>query len=319
MFSRVKSVCLSPQALAAGACFLVAVVVTANVQTAGDGQWYWYATVLLAGKKLYSDLHAVLQPLFVLETAAFIKLLGRSWIASKVPALIHASFLALGIRLVVRHSHWPALNQAGVIAGTFFLWIFFGGFRFDDYHALTGCFVVYSTLSLLSLEGCSDSRRALRLAAGLGLLCGLAITTRLNDGLLLFLTVAFLIPFLSRASRLACMCVSTAVAAGVIVLVVSLTGDSFRDYINNTVFHAAGSKGGMGALVLYPILLPLRALRYLFIERETELCLLGLLGLAASWPLLIRRIRWPGTLGWIAKGAVWAIPALGFRTGRCAA
>lgn len=61
----------------------------ANSQAVAEGTWFWYAVIFRHGERLYSHLQLALQPLFVIETAGFMALLGKGWLASKVPALLH--------------------------------------------------------------------------------------------------------------------------------------------------------------------------------------------------------------------------------------
>ena len=66
--------------LAAVFCVLFGFALILNVQVAGDGMWFWYAKFFLAGRHLYGDLHLALQPLYVLVTAANMRLFGEGWL-----------------------------------------------------------------------------------------------------------------------------------------------------------------------------------------------------------------------------------------------
>src|SRR5580658_3982895 len=132
-------------------CVLFGVAMIANTQTAADGGWFWYATFLRSGKHLYSDMHLALQPLYVLENVSVMTLLGKGWLASKVPAVLHLVAYCLALLLLVRHSNLSDGKRGIVVGCAFFLSIYFEAYRFDDYHVVTDCFQLYSLVALLVL------------------------------------------------------------------------------------------------------------------------------------------------------------------------
>jgi hypothetical protein len=244
-------------------CVLFAFAMIANTQPAGDGVWFWYAVFLRSGKHLYSVMHLALQPLFVLETATFMALLGKGWIASKVPALLHAVAYCIGLFLLVGRSNLSDGRKAIVLGCAFFISICFEGYRFDDYHVLADCFQLYSLLALLLLPKAASLRAGLRLVAVLGVLSGLALTTRLNDGAALFVGVAIAIYCLAPSKRTLSIALFSLIAALTVILVVRLTGDSLHDWATYSILKAAGSKGGTGNILLYPLRMPITTLRWL--------------------------------------------------------
>ncbi len=123
-------------------CILFGLAAIANTQVVGDGLWYWYAYLLRSGHHLYSDMHLPLQPLFVVETAAFIALLGKGWIVSKIPAMFHLVAFAVGLLLILRSSIWGDRDKALLFGCCFFVSICSGLYRFDDYHVLADRFTV---------------------------------------------------------------------------------------------------------------------------------------------------------------------------------
>ena len=146
-------------------------------------RWFWYATALRNGKHLYADLHLALQPLFPLETSYFLSLLGKGWLVSKVPAVLHLVAYCVGLLLIARSSNLSDRQNALNLACAFFTSIAFVGYRFDDYHVLADAFQVYSIVVLLLLEKTTFApRRRLGLAAVLGILSGLSLMSRPNDG-----------------------------------------------------------------------------------------------------------------------------------------
>lgn len=56
------------QTLVLVCCILFGLAMIANMQSAADGGWFWYAVFLGSHKRLYADMHLALQPLFVLES-----------------------------------------------------------------------------------------------------------------------------------------------------------------------------------------------------------------------------------------------------------
>jgi hypothetical protein len=286
------------QTAAAVFCVAFGLAMIVNTQTAGDGGWFWYATFLHSGKRLYSDMHLALQPLFVLETASFPALFGKGWLVSKLPAALHVIAYCLGLLLVMRASGSKLSDgqKALVLACAFFVSIDFEAYRFDDYHVLADCFEVYSLVVLLKLEEAAAGWRGVGLAAGLGALSGLSMMTRLNDGAALFVGVGIAIVCLAPVRRLLSLAAFGIAGAVTAVAMVGLSGDSLRAYATYSILKAAGSKGGTGSVLAYPLQLPWNTLRFLRGRQDLELALY-LLGAAAIWAVLIlpflqsRRLR----------------------------
>src|SRR5260370_3285208 len=130
-------------------CILFGLAMIANMQSAADGGWFWYAVLLSSGKRLYADMHLALQPLFVLETTSFLALLGKGWLVSKIPALLHLVAYCFGLFLLARHSRLSDRQKALILGCAFFVSVTFEAYRFDDYHVLAECFELYSILALL--------------------------------------------------------------------------------------------------------------------------------------------------------------------------
>ncbi len=228
--------------------------VIANTQMSGDAMWFWYATLLHHGTRLYADLHLALQPLFVLLTDAWLQLLGSHPIALAVPSIGYVFLLSGSIYLILRESKWADWQKGILLAGCFVLTTHFNAYLFNDYHVVADIFLFYAVALLLILARADSLRRQLTLSLLLGVLVGLTITTRVNDGGGLLVGTLISVLFLARARRLALAAVIALVAAATVLFVVHLTNDSFHDYINSTVIKAAASKGGSGSLLLYPVL-----------------------------------------------------------------
>jgi hypothetical protein len=257
----------------------------ANIQSAGDGGWFWYATYFINGKRLYSDMHLALQPLFVLETASFITLLGKGWLVSKIPAVFNLIAYCFGLLLLTRQSSLPDRMKALILGCAFFISIAFEAYRFDDYHVPVDCFLLYSIVLLLKLQKTVSARLRFGLVVGLGILAGLSLTTRLNDGAALVVGVAASIFCLVPSRKLASIALFGLISMLTIVLIVHLTGDSFHDYAMFSIFRAAGSKGGAANVLLYPLQLPWNALGSLRTHSYVALDLYAF-GVAAVWMFL---------------------------------
>ena len=233
------------QSLAILFCVLFGLAMIANTQLGGEAEWFLYAGLLHSGAKLYADLHLPLQPLFVLETDAWIQLFGIKCLVTEIPSIFHVLVFCLGIFLILRESDWPDWQKAIVLASAFLISIECIAYRFDDFHVLAEIFTFYSLVLLLMIARADTARRQFGLAAGLGILSGLTITTRLNDGTALLVAAGICLLVLARKRKLILVSLFVVAAALTVVLVVKLTGDSFSDYVSNSVIKAAGAKGGL--------------------------------------------------------------------------
>ncbi len=266
-------------------CFALAVLMVLNTQMSGEAMWFWYATTFQHGVKLYSDLHTALQPLFVLETATWMRLFGTKIAIYEIPSLIHAFLLMLGIQLVLRESDWPDWQKALVLLGTFVYIVLGHSYRFDDYHVVAEAQIVYALLLLLRIgrpDVQTDRKRTLWFVTLLGLVCGLTVVTRVTDGAALVTAAVICLPVLLKRRRLPLLALLLAVCGLTVIVVVKLTGDTLSAYLANSIFHAAGSKGGTGSIFAAPFLMignTWQAVRGLRLVSATIACLL-LLGIA---------------------------------------
>jgi hypothetical protein len=253
----------SSQCLAFSFCLLFGLAMIANTQLSGEATWFWYATLFHRGAKLYADLHLVLQPLYILEMNVWMNLFGKKLLVTEIPSVLHLVVLCLGMLLLLRESDWPDWQKAIVLAAVFVFWTAAISYRFDDFHATTESFALYSVILLLQVAKSDQRRRQLFLAAALGVLSGLAMTSRMNDGAALLAATLLCLPLLARTRKFLLPVLFVATAALTVVLVVKATGDTFPDYISNSLTSAAGSKGGAGSLLADPFLLFRNSMRML--------------------------------------------------------
>jgi hypothetical protein len=245
------------QTIAFVVCVLFGLALIANLEPANEGVWFWYSVFFRSGRHLYADMHLALQPLYVLETSAFMAVLGKGWLVSRIPAVLHLVAYCLALLLLVRRSTFSDAQKAILLACSFFVSIAFGAIVFGDYHVLADCFMLYSLLALLSLRTSSSVGRALGLAVILGVLSGLSLTTRLNDGAALFAGVFLAIVCLAPLKKLLSLLLFCLATGFTVVLIATLTGDSLHDYFRYSIFGAAGIKGGgSGSVLTQPLRLP---------------------------------------------------------------
>jgi hypothetical protein len=240
------------QILAIFFCVFLGFAMIINTQMAGEATWFLYATLFHHGAKLYADLHLALQPLLILEMDVWMKLFGIKCLVTQIPSLLHLLVLCVGIFLLLRESDWPDWQKAIVLASAFVLWVAGPSYRFDDYHVTTESFILYSLVMLLLLAKTDSARRQFVLAAAMGVLCGFTITSRINDGAALLVATSVCLLILARKRKLIVSSLFVATSALTAILVVKSTGDSFSDYLSDTLFRAVGSKGGSGSLLAAP-------------------------------------------------------------------
>ena len=170
------------QTVAALLCVCYGIALIMNVELEGDGSWFWYAKLIHQGVRLYADLNFPQQPLFVLETSAWMQLVGQRCIPYEMLAVLHVLTLCGGLLLVLRESRWPDWQKAIILFASFVLTSYSFLYRFDDFHVVNDILVVYSLWLLLLLAREDQDQRQMGLVAALGVLSGLAFTNRLNDG-----------------------------------------------------------------------------------------------------------------------------------------
>ncbi len=242
-----------PQLAAVAVCLLLSVLMIVNTQMGGEAMWFWHATAFHKSVHLYSEMHSPLQPLFVLETDLWMRIVGTRLVLTQVLPLLHACILLLGCYLFVEQSELRPWQKAISLLGSFTVIVAGHSYRFDDYHVIAEFLIVYALLLLLLLSRRTEPRRQFVQVAALGLVTGLAVTTRVTDGLALLVSAAVCLAIIVPRSKLASLAVFLGIAALTVWLVVCCTGDSFSTYLSSTVFRAAASKGGSGSLVMAPL------------------------------------------------------------------
>jgi hypothetical protein len=248
------------QNLALGFCIVYGAAIVINTQMNGDAMWFWYATFFHQGVKLYSGLHFILQPLYVLETAAWMRVFGGTTLSLALLAMVHVLLLAIGFQLLLCESQWADWQKAVTLASGFLICTHFNAYLFNDFHVVCDISVVYSLVLLLRLAQTEALQPELWIAAALGVLSGLTMMFRITDGAGLLAGTVLCIPALVRQRRLAAVGIFLATAAGTVASVLLATEDSLSAYYADSILSAAATKGGGGSIFSAPLLLIANAL-----------------------------------------------------------
>ncbi len=244
------------ESLAVLFCALFGIFLVLIIHPDGDGGWFWYSVLFRSGQRLYRDLHLALQPMLVLEMSSVQRMLGTKWFPSLAVGTINLVLHVTALMWVVRFCTWRQWQKALLLVCSFVTAIEFLIIRFDDYHVISLFLELYSAALLLLLSRKEEQRFWFWIAAGLGILSGLCITNRLNDGAALLGAVLFVLLWLPCAGGLKTASV-TALSAGVTTVgIIALTGDSLSDWLLYSIQRAAALKGGTGHVLLYPLRLP---------------------------------------------------------------
>jgi len=250
------------QYLATAFCILFGIAFILNVHPIGDGLWFWYASLLRGGQRLYAEMHLPLQPFFIVITAWLQQLLGLSWLASKVLAVGQLLAYCITLLLLMRFSSWSDAHKAIVLLAVFGMTISAFYYRFDDYHVTGHLLVILSIYLLLLVQTQSRTSQILPYAGILGIISGVSLANRINDGAALFVGVAVLLSFFVMPRRkLPAVVIFVVVSALTLWSVIALTGDTVHDWMLETIIRAASIKGGTDNVMRAPIQFPLTIAR----------------------------------------------------------
>ena len=289
------------QTAAAVGSFVLGLLMIVNTHPVGDGMWFWYGCLFREHKLLYTDMHLPLQPLFVLLTAWGQRVFGESWLGSKGLAVVQLGVFCWALWLVAGRMAWKDWERGAVLGGSFVLTVTAGYFRFDDYHVTGYCCVVLSLYLLLRLAEEKRPGRALGVCGLLGVLAGLSLANRLNDGAALAAGSGLLVLVLARRMRWVGLGLVLAGAAGTLLAAVLATGDTLRAWRLESMVRAAAIKGGTGNLAMRPFAFVGHHLAVSVFAPESLAN--GLLAVAAVWLVVAmvraqgrRRLLFAGTL-----------------------
>lgn len=278
-------------AAALAVCFIFGVASLALVQGAGDGVWHFYASSFLNGKRLYSDLHLVQQPIFILIHALGMSIFGGTYYGERVIfVFVLGGYLYFAYRLIDRSERSNAF-KALLLLVFFFCGINFEAYRFDDYHAFE------NMLALVVLLLCVDYfagsvRNPFRVMSILGICIALAVLTRVNDGLVIFaVATGFVIARRQSGFLLhyGSLLVAMLLTAGCVFLIL---GESPEVWLRSTVLDAVTAKGGASDALLAPLKLIANSADYVFmnVDRTKWEFILGL-SVVFSAALVIGKVQ----------------------------
>jgi hypothetical protein len=247
--------------LAAFGCIVFGLCMILNSQVRSDGTWPLYADRLLYGAKLYSDLHAPLQPFFFLEAVAWRRLVGESWLASLIPPVLHLSLFVFGYYTLVNRSALSGVALAAFLSAAFIVATQFFFYSFSDFHVVSDIQYIFSSIVMLSYVEEEPQRiRKLFFPAALGVMAGVSFTTRANEGFLLYLADGAVLFAVAKPRRWGAIAGLTVGFLSTCLFVVLLTGDNLNAYFSNSMIGAAGIKGGSIQLLLDPVSLVVEAI-----------------------------------------------------------
>jgi hypothetical protein len=116
-----------------------------------------------------------------------------------------------------------------------------------------------SALFLLRLKSAETNKSQIINSIILGILSALALLTRLNGGLALFVASNILILIMARRHRFKLASLATFCFIATIITVITIIGDSISDWILFSILGGISAKGGTTHLLLTPLLLPWNA------------------------------------------------------------
>ncbi len=231
-----------PLILSAFICFFLGLACLVLTTAPSEGIWYFFANYLLSGAKLYTELQMSQQPVFIIINAIGLFIFGKTYFEQKIIfILILILYIYFGCKLVQKISISRA-RQAILLLSFFMCSIHFEAYRFDDYHALLGVLALAITYRLANVD--NPPGDLIKEVCITGVLVGVAILTRVNDGLSLFLAVLLILyvrnihtPYLGIAS----FTISVGATVGLLLLAID---ESPINWLRATVLESIDLKGG---------------------------------------------------------------------------
>jgi len=257
-----------------------------SVIGAGDGAWFFYAKDFLAGKRLFSDLNLLQQPVFILLNAIGISVFTQSYIAQKlifVPILMLYVFFSY---LLVNKSSSGQLFKTALFLFFFFAGIIFEAYRFDDYHVFVNMLsILIILIFMVYLSDDISKKRSIILSLAAGLVVTICILTRLNDGLILFFS-SMLFYLLRRKSGyfidLFLFLFSSVVTFFVVLLIIN---ENIFTWFSSTIVTASSAKGGIQQLLQAPFFLFFNSVDLLISSKVGPSFAISILSIICSWGL----------------------------------
>lgn len=233
-------------------CSFYALMMLIFTLSPGDGSWVLYSQAILKGFRLYEDLHFNQQPLFPIFSTA-VTLVAGDWIVFQkiVYFLVPVLYIYL-IYLISTYVIEDGLKRGFFIITIFFIAISFEAYRFDDYHAFSGIFILASLY--FSIKLLHDKSFLQPYIIWQSLLIAFLLNTRINDGVFLGMAVLFFGIF--RLENLKEVFfgffMTVFFALAILSLNLLILNDTYGAWFSNSILSAASIKGG-SALINYPL------------------------------------------------------------------
>jgi len=262
-------------------CFLFGCLLLFTVVAAGDGTWFFYAQSFLKGQRLYSDLHLVQQPVFILVNALGISIFGSSFYGQKVIFLIVLGFYVTFIYLLVAKSKQSQLFKAILFLFVFFISIHFEAYRFDDYHVFTNTLVLMNLYFLINyIENDNGNSKEIYIYLS-GVVLALCILTRVTDGFMLIISTYLLYLYRWKPTLLRDFFINFSSMILVLCAIFIMINEDVSTWLSSTIIDAAGSKGG-SSLFFAPINLIKNSFEYLYYPSKWKVYLVILTNIFVS-------------------------------------
>lgn len=278
-----------PMWIAFVACLLYGVALTLNSQVPTEGVWYLLDSLVLRGVKLYRDLHSPFQPFQLLESSGWRAILGGSWIASQVLFLVHLFLLTWGYFVLANRTALQAWQKTILFIGAFFVGTGFSGYHFGDYRVITDIAALYSLILLGRDEMPTGLIDRGSLIIAVGLLSGISLMTRINDGLMLCLMTGAILYYRLSGTRVFGLVLFVTTIIATSITLISLTGDSIQNYYKFSIAGATAIKGGSAQIMFGPLALIANLGRTLI--SLPSLVSLSLFALMGTGTLMLLRVQ----------------------------
>ena len=267
------------------ACFFGAYLLF-SVIGAGDGMWFFYAKDFLAGRRLFSDLNLLQQPVFILINAIGISVFTQSYIAQKLVFVPILMLYVFSSYLLVNKSSSGQLFKTALFLCFFFTGIRFEAYRFDDYHAFVNMMSILMILIfMVYLSDDISKKRSIILSLAAGLVVTICILTRLNDGLILFFS-SMLFYLLRRKSGyfidLLLFLFSSVITFFVVLWVIN---ENIFTWFSSTIVTASSAKGGIQQLLQAPFFLLFNSVNLLISSNIGTSFAISVLSIICLWCL----------------------------------
>lgn len=249
--------------LTSGLIFLFGLFLLISVVSPGDGGWILYGREISKGAKLYSDLNFNQQPIFPI-ISAFVASITDNILYHHLLYLPVLIFFITSLVLISKEVEENFHLRSLLMATIFFVAISFEAYRFDDYHALAQSGVLFA-VALTIHKISKDDQRVIKFFFIQGILFGIVLLIRVNEGLVIMAGLLITGLFLSSSivKFIQGILIFTLAFSLVLITVLLLIGESPFTWFDFTFLRALGNKGGTSVFT-YPYRLILNSISSLY-------------------------------------------------------